>query len=106
MSTVPLYTEGKESLYPKIHTEKKKEESPIEDQVSETLISAGDFSFKIGKLKNGMYRQLRFMKEIYSALVMEENLYGGNAERMQICVGAGAAGNGNLHVFCQKLAVI
>ena len=53
-----------------------------------------------------MYRQLRFMKEIYSALVMEENLYGGNAERMQICVGAGAAGNGNLHVFCQKLAVI
>ena len=92
-----MYTEGKESLYPKIHTEKKKEESPIEDQVSET---------QIGKLKNGMYRQLRFMKEIYSALVMEENLYGGNAERMQICVGAGAAGNGNLHVFCQKLAVI
>ena len=48
MSTVPLYTEGKESLYPKIHTEKKKEESPIEDQVSETLISTGDSYLRLG----------------------------------------------------------
>lgn len=45
---LPSAYKGKESLYPKIHTEKKKEESPIEDQVSETLISTGDSYLRLG----------------------------------------------------------
>ena len=34
-------------LRPKIHTEKKKYKSPVEEQVSKTLITTGDSYFKI-----------------------------------------------------------
>ena len=36
-----------EFLRPKIHTEKKKYKSPVEEQVSKTLITTGDSYFKI-----------------------------------------------------------
>ena len=38
---------SKTHLRPKIHTEKKKYKSPIEDQVSKILITTGDLYFKI-----------------------------------------------------------
>ena len=34
-------------MRPKIHTEKKKYKSPVEEQVSKTLITTGDSYFKI-----------------------------------------------------------
>ncbi len=44
-------------LRPKIHTEKKKYESPKEVQVLKILISMGDSYFKIQSLKIGINRQ-------------------------------------------------
>ncbi len=48
-------------MRPKIHTEKKKYESPAEGQVLKTLISTGDSYFKIQSLKIGINRQALFL---------------------------------------------
>ena len=44
-------------MRPKIHTEKKKYESPEEIQVLKILISLGDSYFKVYSLKIGINRQ-------------------------------------------------
>ena len=48
-------------LHPKIHTQKKKYKSPVEEQVSKTLITTGDSYFKIQSLKIGINRQPLFL---------------------------------------------